>query len=247
MERGLYIAASGMLAEQVRQDQIANDLANASTAGYKTDHSSQASFADLLLQNSATGQTVGSISLGAHISRIVTDLTQSPLQNTGNPLDIGLQGAGFLAVRTPTGVRYTRDGQLAMDSSGRLVTITGVPVLGLNGKPIVCTGASSPDDVHIGADGKVSVKGSAVGTIAVVSLTGAVKQGDTLFTGKPGPRPAQTTMAQGFLEGSGVDPAKAMVDMIVSLRAYESSQRVMHAIDETLGRAVNSVGTASGS
>jgi len=247
MERGLYIAASGMLAEQVRQDQIANDLANASTAGYKADHASQASFADLLLQNSMTGQTVGSISLGAHISRIVTDLTQAPLQNTGNPLDIGLQGAGFLAVRTPTGVRYTRDGQLAMDSGGRLVTITGLPVLGLNGKPIVCSGASSPDDVHIGADGKVSVKGDAVGTIAVVSLTGAVKQGDTLFTGKPGPRPASTTIAQGFVEGSGVEPAQAMVDMIVSLRAYESNQRVMHAIDETLGRAVNSVGSSTGS
>ena len=100
MERGLYIAASGMLAQQVRQDQIANDLANASTPGYKADRAAQASFEDMLLQNSQTGETVGSMSMGAHVARIVTSLQQGPLQQTGDPLDIALQGDGFLAVST---------------------------------------------------------------------------------------------------------------------------------------------------
>jgi flagellar basal-body rod protein FlgF len=223
MERGLYIAASGMLAQQVRQDQIANDLANASTPGYKADRAAQASFEDMLLQNSQTGEVVGSMSMGAHVARIVTSLQQGPLQQTGDPLDVALQGDGFLAVSTAAGTRYTRDGQ-----------------------PITATGIRTPDDLSISQGGVVSVRGRTVGTLAVVSLTGATKEGDTLFTGAAGARPAGTTVDQGYLEGSGVEPARAMVDMIVSLRAYESSQRVLHAIDDTLGRATTSVGSATG-
>ena len=121
MERGLYIAASGMLAEQVRQDQLANDLANASTPGYKADNSEQASFSDLLLWNSSTGAPIGSLSMGSRITHVVTDLTQGPLQSTGDPLDVALNGPGFLAVATGSGVRYTRDGQLMVDGRGRLM------------------------------------------------------------------------------------------------------------------------------
>src|SRR4051812_43356372 len=85
MERGLYIAAGGMLAEQVRQDQIANDLANASTPGYKPDRAAQASFGDMMLQSSATGRPIGTLSLGVGIDELRTDLTQGPLKQTGNP------------------------------------------------------------------------------------------------------------------------------------------------------------------
>jgi len=126
------------------------------------------------------------------------------------------------------------------------MTVTGYLVLGTNGQPITATGARTPDDISISQGGVVSVQGRTVGTLGVVSLTGATKEGDTLFTGAAGPRPAGTTVDQGYLEGSGVEPARAMVDMIVSLRAYESSQRVLHAIDDTLGRATTSVGSATG-
>jgi flagellar basal-body rod protein FlgF len=246
MERGLYIAASGMLAQQVRQDQIANDLANASTPGYKADRAAQASFEDMLLQNSQTGETVGSMSMGAHVARIVTNLEQGTLLQTADPLDVALQGDGFLAVSTSAGTRYTRNGQLTLDSQGRLMTVTGYLVLGTNGQPITATGIRTPDDLLITQAGVVSVKDTNVGTLAVVSLTGATKEGDTLFTGAAGARPAGTTVDQGYLESSGVEPARAMVDMIVSLREYESSQRVLHAIDDTLGRATTSVGSATG-
>ncbi|MGN6378750.1 MAG: flagellar hook-basal body protein [Gaiellales bacterium] len=246
MERGLYIAAAGMLAEQVRQDQIANDLANASTAGYKADRAVQSSFADALVSNSATGQTVGSFSLGSRIERIVTDMSQGALSQTGDPLDVGLAGDGFFAVSTPGGVRYTRDGQLSIDPQGRLETTTGYTLLGANGQPIDVSRATGPDDVTIDPTGVVKVKDNVVGKIAIVSLTGAAKQGDSLFTGTPGAAPAGTTVQQGTLEGSGVNPATTMVDMIVSLRAYESTQRVIHAIDDDLGRAVTSVGSATG-
>ena len=246
MERGLYIAAAGMMAEQVRQDQVANDLANASTPGYKSDRSEQSSFEDALVSNSSTGQAIGSLSMGSQITRIVTDMSQGALSQTGDPLDLGLNGDGFFAVSTASGVRYTRDGQLSVDGQGRLETTTGYTLLGRDGRPINVSAANGPDDINVAPDGTVKVKNATVGQIGLFSLTGAVKQGDTLFTGTPGAAPAGTTIEQGYLEGSGVNPATAMVEMIVSLRAYESTQRVMHAIDEDLGKAVNSVGTTTG-
>ncbi len=112
MERGLYIAAAGMIAEQIRQDGIANDLANAQTAGYKPDTALQASFADMLLHNESNGAVVGELSQGPRITGLAIDFDQGPLQNTGNPLDVALAGDGFLEIRTPQGVRYTRNGQL---------------------------------------------------------------------------------------------------------------------------------------
>src|SRR3954466_15961551 len=104
MERGLYIAASGMVAEMVRQDQIANDLANASTPGYKSDRSSQASFGDLLLSNTVSGQPIGPPGVGAQSSKITTDASAAPLREPGEPLDFAVQGDGWFGIRTPQGV-----------------------------------------------------------------------------------------------------------------------------------------------
>ena len=103
MERGLYIAASGMIAEQMRQDQIANDLANASTPGYKADRVTQKSFADLLLSNSTTGQVVGPLGMGVGADKMVTDVSPQPLRDTGEPLDLAIAGEGFFAVQTAPG------------------------------------------------------------------------------------------------------------------------------------------------
>ena len=243
MERGLYIAASGMLTELVRQDQLANDLANANTPGYKADRSSQASFGDLLLQNSATGQQIGSLDLGVGIVKTTTDMTQGVLTQTGENLDLALQGPGFLAVQTATGTAYTRDGQLGVDAKGTLTTATGYPVLDTNGKPVSV--GSHASDFTIAPDGTVAAGGSTVGKLAIVSLTNPAKQGDTLFTGTPGAAPAGTTVVQGSLESSDTNPARVMVDMITSLRAYESSQRVIHSIDETLSRGIDQAGQVS--
>ncbi len=235
MDRGLYIAASGMLAEQSRQDQIANDLANASTPGYKADRSLQAGFGDLLLQNTRTGATIGHASEGVVIAETSTDLSQAPLRETDQPLDVGLEGDGFLAVKTPQGTRYTRNGQLELDASGTLVTATGYPVLDEQGRQITMPSGSK---VSISTDGTIA----GGPRLAVVSLANAVKEGDSLFTGKAGARPTGTEVKQGFLEGSGVEPARAMVDMIVSMRAYEAAQRVIHSIDDTLGKGIAGVG-----
>jgi flagellar basal-body rod protein FlgG len=239
MDRGLYIAASGMLAEQTRQDQIANDLANASTPGYKSDTAVQSSFGSMLLENTATGQQIGSLGLGAQITRVVTDMNPAPLKQTDEPLDVALDGQGFLTVQTPQGRRYTRDGQLVVDGGGRLATATGYPVLDNAGRPIAVGGS---DGLTIGTDGQVSRNGRAIATLGVASLTNPVKQGDTLFNGTAGPRPAATVVRQGYLEGSGIDPTTAMVDMITSLRTFESDQKAVTSIDETLQKGISAGG-----
>jgi flagellar basal-body rod protein FlgG len=243
MERGLYIAAAGMVAEQVRQDQIANDLANSSTPGYKADRAAQSTFGDLLVANQLTGQTVGGIDFGPQVTDVRSDLEQGPLDQTDEPLDVALEGQGFLSVQTPTGIRFTRNGQLSVDAQGRLITQAGYPVLGAAGRELAVGSGSDPT---IATDGTITVGGKTAGKLAVVSLANPVKIGDTLFAGQPGVPPKDTVVRQGYLEASGVNPARAMVDMIVSLRAYEASQRVIHAIDDTLGRGIASGGPVAG-
>jgi flagellar basal-body rod protein FlgF len=232
MERGLYIAASGMLSEMVRQDQIANDLANASTPGYKADRSTQKSFGDMLLANSVTGQTVGPLGLGSQIDSIVTDTSAAPARETGEPLDFAVVGDGWFGVQTPQGTRYTRNGQFNANAQGQLVTGSGDRVLGRNGRPLT-----------LGADGKVDPR-----QLDVVLLTNPAKRGDNLVTGTPG-RPAGQVAGQvrsGALEGSGADPTEAMVDMIASMRAYESGQKVIQTIDQSLAKASSDVGKVTG-
>src|SRR5215207_6571552 len=121
MERGLYIAASGMLAEQVRQDQIANDLANAATPGYKADRTAQGGFGELLLSNGAPGAVVGPQGTAVQVTAVETDFSPKPSRETGEPLDFAITGEGWFAVQTDRGVRYTRNGQFGADAQGRLV------------------------------------------------------------------------------------------------------------------------------
>ena len=226
MERGLYIAASGMLTEQVRQDLIAHDLANASTSGYKPDRVASKSFGEMLLGDTANGGPIGSLGLGTQIDQQVTDMSPAPIRDTGEPMDFAVEGDGFFSVRTPGGVRYTRDGQFAASARGTLVTVAGDDVLGPNGAPI-----------RIGTDGKI-----AAADVGVVSLTNARREGDNFFTGTPGGT-APGTVRASALESSGVNPITTMVEMIGSLRAFESGQRVITTIDSTLQKATNQVGS----
>jgi flagellar basal-body rod protein FlgF len=239
MNRGLYIAASGMLAELTRQNQIANDLANSSTAGYKPDRAAQASYGDVALANTSNGQTIGSLGFGTGIAEIRTDFSVGPMKQTDQPFDLALAGDGFLAVQTAQGTRYTRDGQLQLDANDTLVNSMGSPVLDDQGRPIKIPAGQA---VTVAPDGTITAAGKSVARLGVVSLTNPAKQGDNLYTGTPGARPQDTQVKQGFIEGSGSDPARAMVDMIVSMRAYEAAQRVIHAIDESLGKGISSGG-----
>jgi flagellar basal-body rod protein FlgG len=229
MDRGLYIAASGMLAEQLRQDQIANDLANASTPGYKSDRTTQSTFGSLLLRNSATGQTVGPQSTAVQVGEIVTDFSAKPARDTGEPLDFAIVGDGYFAVQTAQGTRYTRNGQFSLDAQGRLVTAAGNPVLDSGGRPIT-SNTENVDPRRIG----------------VFGVTNPRKEGDSLISGTQAGA-GTGNVRSGALESSGADPARSMVDMISSMRAFEAGQKVIQTIDETLGKAATSVGSVTGS
>ncbi len=229
MERGLYIAASGMVAEQMRQDQIANDLANASTPGYKADRVTQRAFADLLLSNTANGQAVGGLTMGVAADRMVTDTSPQPVRDTGEPLDLAITGDGWFGVQTAQGTRYTRNGQFTAAADGTLTDQLGNAVLGRNGQPVKVDGSG-----HVNAQ-----------DVGVFALDNPAKQGDNLFTGTAGGT-AAGTVRTGALEGSGVDPARTMVDMIASFRAFEAGQRVIQTIDESLHKTATQVASPNG-
>ena len=229
MDTGLYIAASGMLAQQVRQDQLANDLSNASTPGYKTDASVQQSFGSLLLSNTATGQQIGSLNTGVKLGTPVTDLTPEALQSTGQPLDFGIPGAGFFAVRTPQGVQYTRDGQFDESAQGLLVDGQGNDVLSQNGAPI-----------QVSAQG--TVPASSVGAFNVTNPT---KQGENYYAGTAAGR-ATGVVRQGELENSAVDPVNTMVHMITATQTYQAGENAIQTIDSTMQESSQSVGSLGG-
>jgi flagellar basal-body rod protein FlgF len=228
MERGLYIAASGMLAEMARQDQLANELANASTPGYKADRVSQKAFGDLLLSDSADGSVVGPLGSGAGIDKQETDVRQQALRDTGEPLDLAIQGDGWFGVRSSSGIRYTRNGAFTADAKGNLVDQLGNQVLGEGNQPVKV------------ANGTVDAT-----KVAVFKLADPVKQGDSYFTGSAGGKDTGEVRS-GSLEGSGVDPARTMVDLMASMRAMEATQKAITTIDSTLQLTSSQVGNLPG-
>jgi flagellar basal-body rod protein FlgG len=218
-----------MLAQQVREDQLANDLSNASTPGYKSDASVQQSFGAMLLANTATGQPIGALNTGVRLGAPVTNLTPDALHSTGQPLDFGIAGQGFFAVRTAQGIRYTRDGQFQANAQGLLTDSLGNQVLSQNGAPI-----------QVSPQG--TVPASALG---VFNLTTATKQGNNLFTGTPAGR-ATGTVRQGELEDSSVDPVTTMVHMISSLQTYQAGENAIQTIDSTMQESAQSVASLGG-
>ena len=226
MDIGLDIAATGMVAEQARQEQLANDLANASTPGFKPDETPQHSFGAILLANTEGGAGVGSVNEGVALGKAYTNKTAGTLQETGEPLDFAIVGNGYFAVKTANGTRYTRDGQFTVSAKGVLTDASGDPVLSAKGAQI-----------KVSATG--TVPASAVG---VFEVPGAAKQGENLYSGKAAGKPTGT-VHQGSLEGSGVDAAKTMIEMITSLRSFQSGQQAIQAISQTLQEASSQVGS----
>jgi flagellar basal-body rod protein FlgG len=240
MLEGLDSAAAGMAAQQQRLDAVANDLANANTAGYKH---TRVGFRDLLYdqegRSSATGVRTGH---GAAAIDAGRSFAQGALQRTDRPLDVAIQGEGFLAVRLPDGRQgLTRDGGLHVDGVGHLVTNTG----NLVQPAITIPKTVSEQDVTIGPDGTVSAAGRRVGKLDVLTVRSPqqlLSVGDNAFvttaaSGAATAAPRTTTLTSGALEMSNVDVAEAMVEMIDSQRAYELQSKAIHTADEMMQTA----------
>lgn len=224
MDLGLNIASAGMLAEQVQEDQFANDLANASTPGYKPESSVQQSFGQLLLYNTNNGQAVGSIATGVEVSKGVTDLIQGPLQPTGQPLDFAIAGSGFFAVQTPNGIQYTRNGQFSRNDQGLLVNQFGDTVLSPNGNPI-----------QVGSNGTVPPT-----ALGVFNVNNPSQLGNNNFSGTAAGL-ATGSVQQGQLEGSGINPIQAMVKMEAALNAYTAGKQAIGTISQTMQESAATV------
>jgi len=230
MDPGFFDLAAAAGYGEARMDILSNNLANVNTPGYKAD---QVSFSEVLDQ--VTG--LPSITAGQYVEQ-----TPGPLEQTGNPLDVAIQGDGFFAVDTADGRRFTRDGAFQLSGDGTLVTSAGDPVLGTGG-PIVVDTQAGP--VTIDAKGKVWVDGGEVDTLEVVTFPeGAppAKVGGNLFAGS-GDTPVETPrLVQGAVEKSNVSPILEMSRMIEIARGYEAYQKLVQTMDQTAGQT-NDVGT----
>jgi flagellar basal-body rod protein FlgG len=230
-----------MLAALIRQDVIANNLANATNPGFKGDVLSQQAFGDMLLSNTQTGAEIGPLSVGTQIAEIQPDLTHGGVQWTQNALDLAVVGEGWFEVQTPNGLAYTRNGAFTTNAQGQIVTAQGDAVLGVDGKPIV---ASGKGQIVIDRQGHVSVGSTPVGQLALVALTAAsVKHlGTNYYSGTVDPNAKLGNIAQGALESSNVNTVAEMVNLIENMRDFEAGQKVVHALDDTLDKAVNQIG-----
>lgn len=239
MFEGMYAAASGMDAQQEQLNAIGNDLANASTTGYKTE---RVGFRDLLynqIQQAGTDTTVGA---GAAANVIGFDQSQGSIQSTGNPLDLAIEGDGYFTVKQPGGTTaLTRDGAFQVDAQGRLTTAEG----DLLQPPITLPAGVSPSEVSIASDGTVTgPKGVALGKISLVTVPAPehlLAAGGSLFTttaASGATRPlAGSAIHQGALEGSNVDLATEMTQLMSTQRAYQLASSAIQNENQMLSIA----------
>ena len=256
MLRSLYTAATGMEAQQLKMDTISNNLANASTTGFKK---SRAEFEDLLSDTirgtgapdprGGTPPSPLQVGLGVRTGSTTRTFSQGDMINTSNPLDLAIQGEGFLRIQRPGGdLAYTRAGNLRVDQDRRLVTQQGDLV-----DPAI-TFPQDTTEVTIQPDGTVQAKLAGkeelqeVGKIELATFTnpgGLRAIGGNLFQAteasgselrvRPGEDQAGT-LAQGFLEGANVKAVEEMIDMISTQRAYEQNSKVIQTADQMLQR-----------
>ena len=236
--RGLYTAASVMLAIVQYQALLAKNVANASTTGYKAERVRFDTFESLLLGLGSEGSYLG---LGVNAVRAPLDLRQGPLKETNRLLDVAITERGFLMVQTEDGVRLTRDGSLGLDGQRRLITADGHLVLGAAGPITLPEG-----EVSISEDGQLFVDGAPVATLALAVIEDereAVKVGHNLIDAPNRPVAAgEALVLQGYLEGSNVNLGDSLTKMLAVLRTYEAAQRVAMAQSEAVDAAANQVG-----
>ena len=241
MLEGMYTAAAGMAAQQTRLDAVSSDLANVDTTGYKH---ARVAFRDLVYDDGSGQGAAKGVQLGAGSAATVIGRSSLPgeMQSTGQPLDVGIAGSGYLQVKLTDGrTALTRDGNLQINDQGQLQLHTGE----LLEPPVKLPAGTDAGKVAIGSDGTVSVARAKVGRIALVDVPapGGLQGGpnNTFIAGKASgatrPAGASTVLQQGFLEGSNVDTGTAMTDMIEAQRAFQLASKAITTQDQILSIA----------
>jgi len=234
MDRSIFVALSGLKAGIERLNVGSNNLANTNTSGFKK-------FRPLFVVASPGGP--GTRAFVAPKSPAL-DPSAGSMTMSKRPLDLAIEGKGFFVVDTPRGVRYTRQGDFKIDKKGRLSTQGGFPLEGQGG-PIRLTSS----DVEIDASGSITEKGANVGRIKVVRFgdSGKLVYEGGVYKAGTGTKPSSVTgdktkVLQGFIEGSNVNPIKAMVNMMENLRSYQTQIKLIQAIDDMTRKSIEEVG-----
>jgi flagellar basal-body rod protein FlgF len=258
MIRGLYTAVSGMITQEAKQDTITNNMANVNTVGFKGDNLVIKKFDDVLIQNfdkvvngKNVQNTIGSLSMGSRIDENTTDFTPGSIDSTDKPTDFAIEGKGFFSVLRTDGISnkevYSRDGNFHINTQGFLVNASGDSILGKN----LTTGKTEP--IYIGKGsmksdekGNIAIDGSdkyKIKTVDFDDYKQLVKIGDNLYEGQAPREDTGVVVRQNSLEKSNINVINEMTNMMTVMRTFEANQKVVQAMDETLGKAVNEVGT----
>ena len=241
METSLYVGLSGQLAMERRLSTIANNVANAGTTGFRAEgvHFST------IVSRTAPFVTAFATEGSAHV-----DPRSGGLITTGNPLDVAIQGEGFMAIQTPQGTAYTRDGRMQMLSTGDLVSLNGHPILDVSGSPITLDPSGGP--AAINRDGTLQQGGRAIGAIGLfeVDLSKGYKRYENSgFVPSSTPLPIEdftrNGVVQGFIEESNVNPILEMTHLIAVQRAFEAMSSGMEQRDSTLRDTIQALGARS--
>jgi flagellar basal-body rod protein FlgF len=273
--RGLYTAASGALVAASMADNVANNLANVNGSGFKQTllQIQSAPTLDVYRIQTDPGQAphratpgvpsaphVGQLGTGAWIYDTPVSFEQGALEQTGNRYDLALAGSGnaFFTIRTPQGIRYTRDGQFTVDAANQLVTMDGSLVLGQtnqpgqnaaqNNQPQPITIFPALGPVTVGADGTVSQAGQTLGRLQLTGFNNLLalrKEGDNnlVDTGnaQPGAPGAGAGIEQGFLEKSNGNVVRSMVDLITAERWFDANERSIKTQDDATNQLISNV------
>jgi flagellar basal-body rod protein FlgF len=231
-------AASGLRSRMESLDILANNLANASTNGYKLDREFYGLYSSVEVQAGSPTPVLPTI------ERHWTDFAQGTLLPTGNSLDLSLSGRGFFTVDGPSGPLYTRNGRLHLSTQGRLVTAEGYPVRTVKGRPLV---AQPSVPIDVASDGLVSQAGESLGQLQIVNFPDnsiLTKQGNSYFrVGSPNVNPgkAEAEVVQGRIEASNVAVPEAAVRLVSVMRQFEILQKAMTLAGEMGRKTVEEV------
>ena len=228
MNSGVYTAVSGMRAQMDALDMLSNNLANLNTPGYKEE---RAFFSALRQELDDSDEVNSAVDRQKVVAGSSMNSADGSLTRTNRDLDIALTGEGFLAVETPQGVRYTRNGNLNLNVKGELSMPSGFPVLGDTGRPI----GLGPGKIDINDDGEVFLNGTRVDRLKIVKFeesTTLLREGGSLMSVKDrtSEKPSEAKVRQGFLEQSNVNPINSVVSMVGIMRQFEALQKSINTV-----------------
>ena len=242
MQNAQLISLSRQIALQRQMDVVANNIANINTTGFKAE---DMLFEEFVAPVARDNTFVGNDRPVSFVQDWATmhDLSAGPIMQTGNPLDVALQGEGFFAVDTPAGERWTKSGAFQINAEGLLVTLDGNPVMGDGGE---IRFDATETDITIGSDGTVSTNAGAKGSIRIVEFANVqelAREGSNLYSGGTPLPNADTRAVQGALEKSNVSGVSQMTEMIRVQRAYQSLASMIEKQDDIQSQAIKRLGS----